>query len=574
MRRLQQVHDLYPCRAFVVCLTLIQSAAGAVPPTVGGVITASAFGGFPSAAPGSFIEIYGADLASTSRQWSTADFDGPRAPTALDGVTVTVGGLSAFVYYVSPGQVDALLPSGIGAGRQALTVGRAGSVSAPYSLEVSTTQPGLWSPASFQIGGKQYVAAVFPDYRTFVLPPGTIPGVVSRQARPGETIILLGTGFGAVTPDIPAGLIVTEINQVVSPLTFSFGETPVTSVYAGLMPSGGAVGLYQFNLVVPAVPDNDAVPLSFTLGGAPGGQTLFTAVNASGRTGTGTAGSIQVNGVDRTYTLYLPANYQPGTSGLVILMHGMTGHAVGMDSWTQMNDKADQAGFALACPQSTENYAGVTQWDYFYYPYWAGPEPDDTGFLRQLIDTLQGTIHPDPKRIYLTGHSAGALMSHRAAVELSSRVAAIASVSGTIFGTPFTDLRVAPPPGGPVSILMLHGDADTAVPYCGVSPDFRYASQDTTFDYWSSNNGCSARDTAARLCNDATPWADVSEKRATHCLSNTEVRIYKLIGGVHTWYTQPMDDPKQAPYNPALDSTVGVTTNDLIWNFFAAHPKQ
>src|ERR1039457_3045754 len=202
-------------------------------------------------------------------------FRRPRAPTSLDGVTVTVGGQSAFVYFVSPGQVDALLPSGINAGRQALTVGRAGSISAPYSLEVSTTQPGLWAPASFNAGGRQYAAAVFPDYRTFVLPPGTIPGVVSRQAHPGETIILLGTGFGAVTPDIPAGRIVTELHHLVSPLTFSFGETPVTPAYAGLMPSGGAVGLYQFNLVVPAVPDNDAVPLSFTLGGAPGGQPLF-----------------------------------------------------------------------------------------------------------------------------------------------------------------------------------------------------------------------------------------------------------------------------------------------------------
>src|ERR1039458_1975168 len=107
MRRLPQVHDLYSGRAFVVCLALIQSAAGAVRPPIFGVITASTFGGSLSGAPGSFIEIYGADLASTSRQWSTADFDGPRAPTALDGVTVTVGGLSAFVYYVSPGQVDA-----------------------------------------------------------------------------------------------------------------------------------------------------------------------------------------------------------------------------------------------------------------------------------------------------------------------------------------------------------------------------------------------------------------------------------------------------------------------------------
>lgn len=565
--------DLRLAGVIAVCLALIQSAAGAATPTVGGVITASGFGGSPTVAPGSFIEIYGTNLAGTTRQWNAADFDGLNAPTSLDGVRVTAGGQSAFVYFVSPGQVNALLPSGINAGTQPLTVTNNNVVSAPYSLIVSATQPGLWAPASFNIGGRQYAAAVFPDFKTFVLPPGAIPGVLSRQAHPGETIVLLGVGFGAVTPDVPAGRIVSEFNQLVSPITFSFGQTPVTPAYAGLMPSGGAVGLYQFNLVVPSIPDDDAVPLSFTLGGVPGSQTLFTAVNANGRTGITTSASIDVNGVDRTYILYVPANFQPGTSGLVIVMHGMTGHAAGMDSWTQMDDKADQAGFAIAYPQSMVDYFGNTQWNYFYYPYWTGPAPDDTGFLRQLIDTLQETIHPDPNRVYLTGHSAGAFMSYRAAIELSSRVAAMASVSGTVYGTPFTDQRVAPPAGGPVSVLILHGDADTAVPYCGISPNFRYASQDQTFNYWAATNGCAALDTTAPLCNYGVPSA-VTEKGATNCLSNTEVRIYKLIGGVHTWYTQPMDDPSQVPYNRDLNSTVGVTTNDLIWNFFAAHPKQ
>ena len=79
-------------------------------------------------------------------------------------------------------------------------------------------------------------------------------------------------------------------------------------------------------------------------------------------------------------------------------------------------------------------------------------------------------------------------------------------------------------------------------------------------------------DTTARLCDYANLSA-VTEKRATDCLSNAEVRICKLIGGVHTWYSQPMDDPNQVPYNPGLNSTVGVTTDDLIWSFFAAYPK-
>jgi len=565
--------DLHLGSAVAVFTALMQSVAGAVPPTIASVITASDFGGSPSVAPGSFIEIYGANLAATTRQWNRADFDGLNAPVSLDGVSVTVGGQSAFVCYISPGQVNALLPSGIGTGPQPLTVAYNHISSAPFSITASGAQPALWAPASFRVGDRQYVAAVFPDFKTFVLPPGTIPGVVSRQAHPGETIVLLGIGFGAVTPYVPAGSIVSELNRLAAPIAISFGQTPVNPVYAGLMPSSEAVGLYQFNVVVPDIPDDDAVPISFTLGGAPGTQSLFTAVNASGRTGIGTSASIDVNGVDRTYILYVPANFQPGTSGLVIVMHGMTGHASGMDSWTKMDDKADQAGFAVAYPQSTVDYFGNTQWNYFYYPYWASAPPDDTGFLRQLIDTLQVTVRPDPNRIYLTGHSAGAFMAHRAAIELSSRVAAIASVSGTVYGTPFTDQRVAPPAGGPVSVLILHGDADGAVPYCGISPNFRYASQDETFDYWAANNGCATLDTTAPLCSRGIPSA-VTEKRAANCRSNTEVRIYRLIGGVHTWYTQPMDDPNQVPYNPDLNGTVGVTTDDLIWNFFAAHPKQ
>jgi len=558
--------------AIAVCLAFMQTAAGAAAPTVGGVITASGFGASSSVAPGSYIEIYGTNLAGTTRPWNAGDFDGLNAPISLDGVSVSAGGQAAFICYVSPGQVNALLPSGIGAGAQPLTVTYNSAVSAPYSIAANDTQPSLWAPASFNIGGRQYAAAVFPDFQTFVLPPGSIPGVVSRQAHPGETIILLGVGFGAVTPDMPVGRIVSEPNQLVSPVTFSIGETSVTSSYAGLMPSGGAVGLYQFNLVVPSVPDNDAIPLSFTYGGTPGTQTLFTAVNASGRTGVTTNASITVNGIERTYVLYVPANFQPGSSALVLVMHGMTGHAVGMDGWTQMDDKADQAGFAVAYPQSTIDYFGDTQWNYFYYPYWIYSAPDDTGFLRQLIDTLQASLHPDPKRIYVTGHSAGSFMAHRAAVELSGRIAAIASVCGTVYGTPFADHRTAPAAAGPVSVLILHGDADTAVPYCGTSPNFRYASQDVTFDYWAANDGCTTLDTAAPLCDNYGPTA-INEKRATYCRSNTEVRIYKLIGGVHTWYSQPMNDPSRVPYNPYLDDTSGVTMNDAIWNFFAAHPK-
>jgi uncharacterized protein (TIGR03437 family) len=129
----------------------------------------------------------------------------------------------------------------------------------------------------FNIGGNQYVVAQLAD-GTFVLPIGAIAGVNSRPAKPGETIVIYGIGFGPVVPDTPAGQIAPASSRLAEPLQVLFGQTPPQQVsYAGLAP--GYVGLYQFNLVVPQVPDDDLVPLTFTLGGAPGAQTLYTAVH-------------------------------------------------------------------------------------------------------------------------------------------------------------------------------------------------------------------------------------------------------------------------------------------------------
>jgi uncharacterized protein (TIGR03437 family) len=110
-----------------------------------------------------------------------------------------------------------------------------------------------------------------------VLPPGAIPGVSSRQAKPGETILVYGIGFGSVTPDIPAGQIAEQANSLTSQFQIMFGPAPATLQYFGLAPT--FVGLYQFNVVVPDVPNSDLVPITFTLGNVSGAQTLYTAVH-------------------------------------------------------------------------------------------------------------------------------------------------------------------------------------------------------------------------------------------------------------------------------------------------------
>ena len=263
---------------------LTGSLISIVPPpgiNPGGVISASAFGGFPSTTPGSWIEIYGSNLAINARPWAAGDFNGNTAPTSLDQTSVMVGGEPAYVSYISPHQVNALVSSNALPGPQYVVVTTPGGPSLGYTITVNPSQPELLAPANFNVSGNQYVAALFPDFVTYVAPPGAIPGVTSRQAKPGETIILYGIGFGPVSsPAITAGQLVQQsqqTNQITTPMLMLFGNTPANVSYAGL--AVGFTGLYQINLVVPNIPNNDLVPLSFTLGGSANSQVLFIAVH-------------------------------------------------------------------------------------------------------------------------------------------------------------------------------------------------------------------------------------------------------------------------------------------------------
>jgi uncharacterized protein (TIGR03437 family) len=241
-----------------------------------GVYSATAFGAYSSIAPGSWIEIYGANLAPGSSQWSDADFIGGQAPTLLAGTSVSIAGHPAFISYVSPGQINALVPGTVPPGSQAITVTTAAGTSQPYSITVDATHPGLYAPSSFVTGGKQYLGALFPDWSAFVLPANAIPGVTSRPARSGETIVLYGVGFGTVTPHEDVGTITQEFNGLDLPLQVFVNQVRANVTYAGLAP--GTLGLYQFNVVVPSGVAGDALPVTFTLGGVQGTQVVYTAV--------------------------------------------------------------------------------------------------------------------------------------------------------------------------------------------------------------------------------------------------------------------------------------------------------
>lgn len=241
-----------------------------VTPAIQAAISASDYGGFSSIAPATWIEIYGQNLATTTAQWGGANFQGNNAPTSVGGTMVTVGGQSAFVYYVSPGQVDVQVASNVATGSQPVVVSTAAGASAPFTTNVSATEPGLLAPPAFKINNTQYAVAEFVD-GFYDLPPGTA-GVAAKRAVPGDTIILYGIGFGPVSDGTLGGVIDQGQNNLTNSLNISIGGMASQVKYAGLTPS--FVGLYQFNVVVPNIPASDTTPLTFTLNGTPGTQTL------------------------------------------------------------------------------------------------------------------------------------------------------------------------------------------------------------------------------------------------------------------------------------------------------------
>jgi uncharacterized protein (TIGR03437 family) len=262
-------------RIYTTSLRISQAAALARP-TVSNEsgVALQGFGGGRNIAPGSWIEIFGANLTNVTREWAAWDFAGVNAPKSLEGVGVTVGGRDAFVRFVSPGQVNVQVPDGIGTGPLNVVVTNEAGASANIPMTGVARAPGVLAPANFNVGGRQLAVALLSDNTTFVARAGEIAGVTSRPARVGETITFYLVGAGATNPAVPAGTVASG-TPVLANTTVRFGDAPATVSYAGLAP--GAVGLYQFNVVVPNVAAGD-VRLAITVDGVAVAQTLTTVV--------------------------------------------------------------------------------------------------------------------------------------------------------------------------------------------------------------------------------------------------------------------------------------------------------
>ena len=235
-------------------------------------LVANAEGEKPVIAPNTWIEIKGQNLsrANDTRIWQDTDFVNKQMPTALDGVSVTVNGKSAFVYYISPAQVNVLTPPDAMSGAVSVQVTRNGLTSAPFPV---SAQP--LSPSFFVFNGGPYAIATHAD-GSLAGPASLYPGSIS-PAKPGESIVLYANGFGPTSPPPVSGSITQS--GTLSPLpTVTIGGLPAAVAFAGLI----SPGLFQLNVVIPATVPSGDNPVIATVDGTPTTPAALIAVQGSG----------------------------------------------------------------------------------------------------------------------------------------------------------------------------------------------------------------------------------------------------------------------------------------------------
>lgn len=212
--------------------------------TNSGVVNGGSF--TPGIAPNTFITIYGTNLSATSNSWTVTD---GILPTSVDGVSVSIGGLPAYVNYVSPTQINVLTPANLTDQFPVVTV--TNSVGTSVGATVLSSE---YMPAFF-IWPENQVVATHADF-TFAAKNGTFSGLTTVPAKPGETIILYGTGFGPTSPATPLGTVVPsdKIYYTVAAATVEVNLVSATVYATALAP--GFAGLYQLAFQVPpSLPD-------------------------------------------------------------------------------------------------------------------------------------------------------------------------------------------------------------------------------------------------------------------------------------------------------------------------------
>lgn len=265
-------------------------------------------------------------------------------------------------------------------------------------------------------------------------------------------------------------------------------------------------------------------------------------------------GSISHDGIIRKYLLYVPQIYDGSEARpLVLNFHGFGSNATQQALYGDFRPMADTANFLIVIPEGTL-FNGVQHWNVGGFT--TGSTVDDVGFASALIDSLAASYNIDLGRVYSTGMSNGGYMSYRLACELSDRIVAIASVTGSM--TPAISANCNPE--HPMPVMQIHGTADATVPYNGAS--FSLSMQDV-LDYWVGFNEC-------QIPADTTALPDVNPTDGSTAEwivfeggeNGSTVEHIKIFEGGHTW---------PGSFIPLPATNRDFSASEVIWDFFSRY---
>ena len=262
--------------------------------------------------------------------------------------------------------------------------------------------------------------------------------------------------------------------------------------------------------------------------------------------------SFQHEGLNRQYIYYEPSNINENMP-LVFVMHGFTGDANSIRNYSEMNQFADQYGFAVCYPRGTLDSNGDRFWN-VGYAFHQSETVNDVGFLTELAEYLQTTYELNPNYTFATGFSNGGEMCYMLACQAYDTFKAVAPVAGLIL----QNILDSCDNSTPIPLFEIHGTQDNVSPISGDPNNYygwgAFPSISSTISYFSDKNQCTSVVTETLANSNTSDGSYVISEKHLNGINNNEVWYYEVVGGGHDW--------------PGDQGNMDIDAGEEAWLFF------